>query len=194
MDLDQPVNERRAGRLIDLDLIVHVRVVYGPSLLDSEHVLLDALAELGDMIYRVDRLSVDLRQRLEYQSLTALMEHLDLLLDGDLGQLLCGATLQAFLLFDRAVHRELRLASLRRVLGLLEVEDLGSASGAAMAIEVQGLDVTGEVLGLSGRENGFVRPRRIHGVVLKGLRATLGRHHHERGMRLEATLRILHVL
>lgn len=192
MDLDEPVNERGARGLVDLDLVVHVGVVYGPGLLNFEHVLLDALTELRDMIHRIDGLPVDLRQRLEDKSLTSLMEHLDLLLDCDLGQLLGCSTLQALLLFDGAVHRELRLASLRRVLRLLEVEDLGPAPGAAVPVEVQGLDVTSQVLGLPRRKNGFVGSRWVHGAMLERLRATLGWHHHQWSVGLEG--RILHVL
>lgn len=90
MDLDKPINERRPDCLIDLLLLQHVGRIGIPFFLHPEHVLVDLLAKLGHVIYVTERSPVYSLDLTEDLVLASLVEHLQLLVQTDSGQLLAG--------------------------------------------------------------------------------------------------------
>lgn len=96
LDLDEPVNEGRADRLVYLVLSIHIQIVNSPFALLGNHVLEDISAEFTDMEHRVESVAIATGQLTEDLAVTPLVEHLLLLLKWYLLQLrlLLGGRLQ----------------------------------------------------------------------------------------------------
>lgn len=97
LNLDEPVNESRADRLVYLGLTVHIQIIDRPIIFLGEHVLEDVAAELANVEYRVECVAIAARQLTEDLAVAPLVEHLLLLLDRYLLQLclLLGRRLQS---------------------------------------------------------------------------------------------------
>ena len=86
MYLNHPVNESWSYSFIDFMLLRHVSWVSIPFVFNTEHVILYRLDKLGYMVDVMKILSINLWNMTEDLVITSLMEHLQLLLKGNLRQ------------------------------------------------------------------------------------------------------------
>jgi hypothetical protein len=88
MDLDEPIDKRRPDGLLDLLLACHVGGVWVPLGLRPQHVPVDLLAILRDVVDVVQRGLVNAGNVRKDLILASLVEHLQLLMEADSGQFL----------------------------------------------------------------------------------------------------------
>ena len=137
LDLEKPVNERRPNRLINLFLSVHVEIVNTPLLFLDQHRLLDLRAEFRHMENGIQSETILPLEGAEDLTVASLLEHLDLLLQGNLfeGLFICGSERRKLPLVRRqstvdGVLGELALAAVLHVQHILfRTADYLSARG-----------------------------------------------------------------
>ena len=88
MDVYQPIDKGRPDGLLDLQLARHVSRIGVPLGLNLQHVVVDFLAELRDVINAVQSCLIDLLDLREYLVVAPLLEHLELGMQADAWELL----------------------------------------------------------------------------------------------------------
>jgi hypothetical protein len=163
--LDQPIDQSRPDLFVDLSLQGHVIGVAVPLCLDLEHVLVDFLAELRDVVYISESCSIGLGEVGEDLVLAPLVEHLQFLMETNTRELFSGGWPER--LFT-TFHVDASEALPSRVLGLV------STKGAYTRSEILWCEVSGMHKARTLANTGSLRRNTIRrSVVLHGSHSIL---------------------